>query len=103
MVTRWPCKRTRPASSQPLALIRRRGLLFVSTPIPAGALNQELLGVTATNDPRKILFLIVAVVVREGTFLNYFPKLSNCLIKIMCFLRLHRRTQPVNATISPIY
>ena len=28
MVTRWPCKRTRPASSQPLALIRRGGLFI---------------------------------------------------------------------------
>ena len=28
LVTRWPCKRTRPASSQPLALIRRRGLFL---------------------------------------------------------------------------
>ena len=48
-------------------------------------------------------FCINAFFKRKGTFSNYLLNLSYCVIKVACFLRLHRRSQPVNATISPIY
>jgi len=37
----------------------------------------------------RILFVIVAVTARKGTCSNYLLNLSYCLIKVMCFLRLH--------------
>ena len=37
----------------------------------------------------KILFVNVSFAMRKGTFSNYFLNLSCCLIKVMCFLRLH--------------
>ena len=39
--------------------------------------------------PHKILFVNVLFAARKGTFANYFLNLSCCLIKVMCFLRLH--------------
>ena len=63
------------------------------TPLPSTAFQIPLCTFIAIcvscHRPRKILFVNVTFAARKGTFANFFQNLSYCLIKVMCFSRLH--------------
>ena len=63
------------------------------TPLPSTAFQIPLCTFIAIcvscRRPRKILFVNMPFAMLKGTCSSYFLNLSYCLIKVMCYLRLH--------------